>query len=72
MRIEIVKRTESRVVLDIESDYVNPLLFEKYMKYSKSVEDVAVEIVQNIPNVKSFHIEPKGTRKSMFYGEVKD
>lgn len=72
MRIEIVKRTESRVVLDIESDYVNPLLFEKYMKYGKSVEDVAVEIVQNIPNVKSFHIEPKGTRKSMFYKEVKE
>lgn len=67
MRIEIVKRTESRVVLDIESDYVNPLLFEKYMKYGKSVEDVAVEIVQNIPNVKSFHIEPKGTRKVMEY-----
>ena len=72
MRIEIVKRTESRVVLDIESDYVNPLLFEKYMKYGKSVEDVAVEIIQNIQNVKSFHIEPKGTRKSMFYEEVKD
>ena len=67
MRIEIVKRTESRVVLDIDADYVNPLLFEKYMKYGKSVEDVAVEIVQNIPNVKSFHIEPQGIQKGMFY-----
>ena len=72
MRIEIVKRTESRVVLDIDAYYVNPLLFEKYMKYGKSVEDVAVEIVQNIPNLNSFHIEPKGTRKGMFYKEVKD
>lgn len=67
MRIEIIKRTESRVVLDIDVDYVNPLLFEKYMKYGKSVEDVAVEIVQNIPNLNSFHIEPKGTRKVMEY-----
>ncbi len=67
MRIEIIKRTESRVVLDIESDYVNPLLLEKYMKYGKSVEDVAVEIVQNIPNVKSFHIEPKEKEKVMSY-----
>ena len=72
MRIEIVKRTESRVVLDIDADYVNPLLFEKYMKYSKSVEDVAVEIVQNISNLKSFHIDSKGTRKSMFYKEAKE
>ena len=72
MRLEIIKRTESKVVLDIDADYVNPLLFEKYMKYGKSVEDVAVEIVQNISNVKSFHIEPKGSRKSMFYKEVKD
>ncbi|MBF1117806.1 MAG: hypothetical protein HXL58_03030 [Solobacterium sp.] len=67
MRIEIIKRTESRVVLDIESDYVNPLLLEKYMKYGKSVEDVAVEIVQNIQNVKSFHIEPKEKEKVMSY-----
>ena len=43
------------------------MIFEKYMKYGKSVEDVAVEIVQNIPNVKSFHIESKGTRKVMDY-----
>jgi len=67
MRIEIIKRTESRVVLDIESDYVNPLLLEKYMKYGKSVEDVAVEIVQNIQNVKSFHIVPKEKEKVMSY-----
>lgn len=67
MRIEIIKRTESRVVLDIESDYVNPLLLERYMKYGKSVEDVAVEIVQNTQNVKSFHIEPKEKEKVMSY-----
>lgn len=48
-------------------DYVNPLIFEKYMDYGKTVEDVAVTIVQNIPNVKSFHIEPQGTQKGMFY-----
>ena len=67
MRIEIIKRTESRVVLDIESDYVNPLLLERYMKYGKSVEDVAVEIIQNTQNVKSFHIEPKEKEKVMSY-----
>lgn len=67
MRIEIVKKTESRVVVDVESDYVNPLLFERYMNYGKSVEDVAVEIVQNIPNAKSFHIEPKEKEKVMTY-----
>ena len=72
MRIEIIKKTESRVVVDIEADCVSPLLFEKYLKYGKSVEDVAVEIVQNIPNLKSFHIDSKGTRKNMFYREVKD
>lgn len=37
------------------------------MDYGKTVEDVAVAIVQNIPNVKSFHIEPQGTKKGMFY-----
>ena len=42
-------------------------LVEKYMKYGKSVEDVAVEIVQNIQNVKSFHIEPKEKEKVMSY-----
>jgi hypothetical protein len=57
------------VILDIESDFIDPMIFEKHMKYGKSVEDVAVEIVQNIPNVKSFHIEPKGTRKVMEYKE---
>nr|DAM49645.1 MAG TPA: hypothetical protein [Caudoviricetes sp.] len=67
MRIEIIKRTESRVILDIKSDHVNPLVFEKYMKYGKSVEDVAVEIVQNIPNVSSFHIQPKEKEKVMRY-----
>ena len=53
--------------MDIEADFVNPLIFEQYMDYGKTVEDVAVEIVQNIPNVKSFHIEPQGTQKGMFY-----
>ena len=67
MRIEIIKRTETKVILDIEADLVNPLFFEKYMDYGKTVEDAAVAIVQNIPNVKSFHIEPQGTQKGMFY-----
>lgn len=57
------------MILDIESDFIDPMIFEKHMKYGKSVEDVAVEIVQNIPNLKSFHIEPKGTRKVMEYKE---
>nr|DAN62476.1 MAG TPA: hypothetical protein [Caudoviricetes sp.] len=37
------------------------------MDYGKTVEDAAVAIVQNIPNVKSFHIEHYGTQKGMFY-----
>ena len=53
--------------MEIDSDFVNPLIFEQYMDYGKTVEDVAVAIVQNIPNVKSFHIESKGTRKVMEY-----
>lgn len=53
--------------MDIEADLVNPLFFEKYMDYGKTVEDAAMAIVQNIPNVKSFHIEPQGTQKGMFY-----
>ena len=63
----MIKRTESKVILDIEADLVNPLFFEQYMDYGKTVEDAAVAIVQNIPNVKSFHIEPQGTQKGMFY-----
>ena len=55
------------MILDIEADLVNPLFFEQYMDYGKTVEDVAVAIVQNIPNVKSFHIEAQGTQKGMFY-----
>ena len=55
------------MILDIDADFVNPLIFEQYMDYGKTVEDAAMAIVQNIANVKSFHIEPQGTQKGMFY-----
>ena len=60
----------SHKVTNKEREYVLKVLNEtlEYENEEKfEVEYTLMAIVQNIPNVKSFHIEPQGTQKGMFY-----